>query len=171
MNSPKTVNGLRKYHRYLGFFLAGIMAVYAISGVLLVFRNTDVLQYEQTRTVPLAAGLPAQELGKELKIKRFDVIEETPDLVTFAEGSYNKQTGSATVTRTDYPPLLAKMVHLHKATTDSPLFFLNILFGVALLFFSVSAFFMFLWKSAAYKTGLKFAAGGFLLAMIMVAIS
>ena len=27
---------MRTYHRYLGFFLAGIMAVYAISGIILV---------------------------------------------------------------------------------------------------------------------------------------
>lgn len=32
---------MRVYHRYLGFFLAGIMAVYAISGVVLIFRDTD----------------------------------------------------------------------------------------------------------------------------------
>ncbi|MGB5386876.1 MAG: hypothetical protein WBN20_08840 [Eudoraea sp.] len=37
----KTEQNMRTYHRYLGFFLAGIMAVYAISGIVLTFRNTD----------------------------------------------------------------------------------------------------------------------------------
>ena len=32
---------MRVYHRYLGFFLAGIMAVYAISGIVMIFRDTD----------------------------------------------------------------------------------------------------------------------------------
>jgi uncharacterized iron-regulated membrane protein len=30
-------NSMRIYHRYLGFFLAGIMAVYAVSGVVMIF--------------------------------------------------------------------------------------------------------------------------------------
>ncbi len=37
---------MRIVHRYLGYFLAGIMAVYAISGILLVYRDTDFLKKE-----------------------------------------------------------------------------------------------------------------------------
>ena len=37
---------MRVYHRYLGFFLAGIMAMYAISGIILIFRDTDLLKSE-----------------------------------------------------------------------------------------------------------------------------
>ena len=37
---------MRVIHRYLGFFLAGIMAVYALSGIVLVFRKTDFLKKE-----------------------------------------------------------------------------------------------------------------------------
>ena len=32
---------MRLLHRYIGYFMAGIMAVYAISGVLLIYRDTD----------------------------------------------------------------------------------------------------------------------------------
>ena len=35
---------MRIWHRYLGFFLAGIMAVYSTSGVLMIFRDTDFLK-------------------------------------------------------------------------------------------------------------------------------
>jgi hypothetical protein len=28
---------MRMYHRYLGYFLAGVMAVYAISGIGMIF--------------------------------------------------------------------------------------------------------------------------------------
>jgi hypothetical protein len=35
---------MRITHRYLGYFLAGMMAVYAISGVLLVYRDTGFLK-------------------------------------------------------------------------------------------------------------------------------
>ena len=33
-------------HRYLGFFLAGIMAVYSISGIVMIFSNTDTFKVE-----------------------------------------------------------------------------------------------------------------------------
>ena len=39
---------MRITHRYLGYFLAGIMAVYAVSGVLLVYRDTDFLKKEKS---------------------------------------------------------------------------------------------------------------------------
>ena len=42
---------MRIYHRYLGFFLAGIMAVYAISGIVLIFRDTDFLKMRWSRKV------------------------------------------------------------------------------------------------------------------------
>ena len=42
----KTEQNFRVIHRYLGFFLAGIMIVYAIRGIVLTFRNTDYLQKE-----------------------------------------------------------------------------------------------------------------------------
>ena len=53
MASPKLHMAFRKYHRWLGFFLAGIMAVYAISGILLIFRPTDFLKFEQTLNLSL----------------------------------------------------------------------------------------------------------------------
>ena len=46
-NKPSKVT-MRVLHRYLGFFLAGIMAVYALSGIVLIFRDTDFLKSEQT---------------------------------------------------------------------------------------------------------------------------
>ncbi len=39
---------MRITHRYLGYFLAGIMAVYALSGILLVYRDTDFLKNEKS---------------------------------------------------------------------------------------------------------------------------
>jgi hypothetical protein len=38
---------MRVTHRYLGYFLAGIMAVYAVSGIILVYRDTDFLKVKK----------------------------------------------------------------------------------------------------------------------------
>ncbi len=168
MASPKFHNSFRQYHRWIGFFLAGIMAVYALSGVLLIFRTTDFLKYENTYERQLESGLSGQGLGEQLRIKGFAVVEENSEKVMFRQGEYNKQNGEVVYTLKDYPAPLAKMVKLHKATTNSPLFFVNIAFGVALLFFVISAFLMFIPKALPYKNGLKIAGVGFVFMVLMV---
>ena len=58
MSSKVTLHkSMRIYHRYLGFFLAGIMAVYAISGIILIFRDTDFLKQEKLVQKQLEPGL------------------------------------------------------------------------------------------------------------------
>ena len=39
----------RVLHRYLGYFLAGIMIVYALSGITLIFRKTDSFKVSAER--------------------------------------------------------------------------------------------------------------------------
>jgi len=155
MASPKTHSTLRKYHRWLGFFLAGIIAVYSTSGTLLIFRKTELLKYDQQEQRQLAPELSAKNLGKELGIKEFDVLAQNDVSITFKQGQYNKTTGLATVIRTDYHPILQQLVNLHKATTNSPLYWLNISFALSLLFFVVSAFLCFYRKLNYLKTALK----------------
>ena len=161
-------NSIRKYHRWLGFFLAGIMALYAFSGILLIMRTTDFLQYEQTKERQLPAGLDGASLGPELRLRDFRVLTETSTRVEFANGSYDKSSGVASVTVKDYPPVIGKVVKLHKATTNSPLFFLNVFFGLSLLFFTVSAFLMFLPRLPQFKSGIRIAAAGFVFALLVV---
>ena len=124
---------MRIYHRYLGFFLAGIMAVYAISGTILIFRKTDFLKVEKTVQKELDLNLNAEELGKVLRIKDLKITEQSGDLLSFEGGNYNLTTGLATYTEKDLPVVLKKMTDLHKATTDRPLFFLNIFFFIILI--------------------------------------
>lgn len=168
MASPKFHNTFRQYHRWIGFFLAGIMFVYALSGVLLIFRTTDFLKFEQTSYRQLETGLNGQRLGEQLRMKGYKVEEETDSEVRFEQGRYNKHNGEAVITAKDYPFPLNKMVKLHKATTNSPLFFMNIAFGVGLLFFVVSAFLMFIPRALPFKNGLKIAGVGFVFAVLMV---
>ena len=171
MASAKFHNSFRQYHRWLGFFLAGIMAVYSVSGVLLIFRTTDFLKYDYISEQQLAPNLSSKDLGQNLKLRNFKVEAETPQNIVFNEGEYDKTTGIAKVTKKDYPAPLAKLVKLHKANTNSPLFFLNITFGLGLLFFVISSFLMFMPRAMTYKNGLKIATGGVVFALIVVIFS
>jgi len=171
MASAKFHNSFRQYHRWLGFFLAGIMAVYSVSGILLIFRSTDFLKYEYVTEQQLSPNLDSVSLGQNLRLRNFSIESETEQSIVFSEGDYDKVSGMAKVVKKDYPAALAKLVKLHKANTNSPLFFLNITFGLALLFFVISSFLMFMPRAITYKNGLKIAGGGFLFALLVVIFS
>jgi hypothetical protein len=163
-------NSMRIYHRYLGFFLAGIMAVYAISGIILIFRDTDFLKVEKKVEKELKPNLEAEELGKALRIRELQVTGTDGAIVSFAQGTYNKETGVANYTTKELPLVLNKMTQLHKANTKQPLFFLNILFGLSLFFFVISSFWMFMPGTDVFKKGLYFAAAGLVIALVLIFI-
>lgn len=164
----KKTNKMRLYHRYLGFFLAGIMAVYSISGIVLIFRNTDFLKKENTYQQIIPENISDDMLGEYLKIKNFKITNSENDLVYFEQGVYNKSTRQANYTLKELPFLMNKMTKLHKATTSSPLFYLNIFFGLSLLFFVVSAFWMYLPSTDLFKKGIYFAIGGVILTILLL---
>ncbi len=159
---------MRIYHRYLGFFLSGIMAVYAISGIILIFRNTDFLKQEKVIETQLAPDLSDEEIGKGLKLREFKVDKIESGIVYFKNGTYDQVSGLAKHQVKQLPFILDKMTKLHKANTNSPLYFLNIFFGTALLFFVLSAFWMFMPDSPMFKKGLYFALGGIVLTLMLI---
>jgi hypothetical protein len=166
MNNSKL--SMRVLHRYLGFFLAGIMAVYAISGIVLIFRDTDFLKSEHTEEIKIAPNVKNENIGKALDLRRYNFEREEGDMVYFRNGDYNKKTGVAHITTKELPYILDKMTHLHKASTDDPLYWLNVFFGVSLLFFVLSAFWMYLPKTKVFKAGLLYSLAGLVLTLILL---
>ncbi len=168
--AAKTETKFREYHRYLGFFLAGIMAIYAISGIVLTFRDTDWLRTAKHVSKEIEPGLTADDLGPNLRM-RVMVEKQEGDLIYFNRGgSYNTTTGVAEYDEMSQPWLIEKMNNLHKMTSSNPLSFLAVFFGLALLFFSVSAFFMFKPSASAFKKGMYFAVAGAILTIILILV-
>lgn len=161
---------MRLYHRYLGFFLAGIMAVYALSGIVMIFRNTDVFMKKLEIDEVLPDDTRVEDLGKVLGIRRFEIQREENGIVYFKEGIYNTSTHQALFTKKELPFILEKMTELHKATSDRPLAFLNVFFGIALFFFVFSAFWMFAPGSDLFRKGVYFAIGGLVFTLLMLFI-
>ena len=159
---------MRVLHRYLGFFLAGIMAVYSISGIVLIFRETDFLKKKTVTTEQVAPNVEALQLGKALKMKRYQFEKEEGNIIYFKNGEYNKTTGVASITKSELPYVLDKMTKLHKATTNDPLYWLNIFFGISLLFFVLSAFWMYVPKTKVFRTGLLYALAGMVLTLVLL---
>jgi hypothetical protein len=166
----KTEQAFRVVHRYLGFFLAGIMIVYAISGIVLTFRNTDYLKNEIQVKKIIDANVDPAELGNALDLGRsYSFDRQDGDMLYFNTGGvYNAKTGVATYTIKKLPVLLENMNKIHKMHSGHPLFWLGIFFGVSLLFFAVSAFWMFRPTTSVFKKGLYFTAGGIILTLVLL---
>ncbi len=159
---------MRNYHRYLGHFLIGIMFVYALSGVLLIFRNTDFLKSDREFEKQLEPDIALDELGKSLHIKNLEIIGQEGDIVSFKNGSFNTKTGLANYTVRDLPTVLKKLTDLHKANTDRPLFWLNILFGCSLLFFVISSMWMYIPREKNRRNGIIITLVGIVLTIALL---
>ena len=171
MSSKATIhNSMRIYHRYLGFFLAGIMAVYALSGIILIFRDTNFLKQEKQVNQQLKPGLSAEDLGKAIRIRDLKIESANGTVQNFKTGTYDTATGAVSYTTKTLPKLVEKLTHLHKASTKDPLFYLNIFFGVSLLFFVISSFWMFMPKTSIFKKGLYFTLAGIVLTLVLLLV-
>jgi uncharacterized iron-regulated membrane protein len=159
---------MRVYHRYLGFFLAGIMAIYSISGIIMIFRDTDFLKQENQKVLTVATGLESHAVGAAIKIKNLKIISDTLDVITFPQGTYNKITGVADFKVKELPYLLDKMTKMHKATNKDPLYYFNIFFGLSLFFFVISSFYMFMPGTTIFKKGMYFTLAGIVLVLVML---
>ena len=169
MSSKGTVHKrMRIYHRYLGFFLAGIMAMYAISGTILIFRDTNFLKKEKLVKERLKPGLAAADLGKAIRNRDVKIDSVNGNVQLFKGGSYNTTTGEVTYTTKTLPVLVEKLTHLHKASTKDPLFYLNVFFAVSLLFFVISSFWMFMPETTIFKKGLYFTLAGIVLTVLLL---
>jgi hypothetical protein len=158
----------RLIHRYLGFYLVGIMAVYAISGIAMIFRNDDTFKILENTETTLAVNLDEKTLGEVLEIKGLSILKQKGSLLFFEDGTYNQATGETIYVKKELPFLLDKMTQLHKATTNSPIYWLNIFFGVSLLFFVISSFWMFLPHTSVFKKGIYFTHAGIVMTLIIL---
>ena len=158
----------RLIHRYLGFYLVGIIAVYAISGITLIFRKGDTFKKSVTENIQLAPQLEIESLANQLKINDLNIKNIEGDVYYFDQGQYNIKSGKATYTNKKIPFVLDKMQKLHKATTKSPIYWLNIFFGLSLLFFVISAFWMFMPSTTVFKRGIYFSILGFIMTIIIL---
>ena len=103
-------------------------------------------------------------------MRDFKVEAENGSIVSFKQGTYNRATGEASFTAKELPYLIDKLTKLHKANTKQPLYYLNIFFGLSLLFFVVSSFWMFIPKTKKKKKGLYFTLAGLVLTLLLIFI-
>jgi hypothetical protein len=163
-------NTMRNLHRDIGFFLIGLVVLYSLSGVLLIYRDTDFLKTEQLIETTMAPNLEEQALARELKTKRLIGARQEGDQLLFKGGSYNRITGEVSFRTEKLPQPLEMFVHLHKAPSEKAVSWLTTLFGALLAFMAISSFWMFRSSHKQFKRGMVLATSGFCAAVLMVVL-
>ncbi len=161
-------NTMRTLHRDIGFFLIGLVVLYSLSGVLLIYRDTDFLKSEQVIEITLAPNLEQQALAHELRTKRLIGVQQQGDKLVFKGGSYNQVTGEVSYRTERLPQALDALVHLHKASSEKAVSWITTLFGGLLAFMAISSFWMFRSSHKHFKRGITLATVGFGAAALMV---
>ena len=147
---------MRVLHRYLGFLAIGLTIVYALSGISLLYRDTDVFKVEAVVERDLDPNIPTDKLGQALRIRNFEVTEEKDGIIRFAEGEYDSHTGKAVykAKKTMFP--FDKFTGIHKTAssqTDGMHWFL-LAYAVILLFLALSSLFMFKPSTKVFREGI-----------------
>jgi len=166
----KMIKSVRSWHRDIGFFMIGLTLIYALSGIVLIFRDTDFLKQEKQVSQTIEPGKQASELGAVLRMRDFKVSKTEGDILYFANGTYNKATGELEYISKELPAFLNKITGLHKAISGNKLHWINLIYGFLLLFLAVSAPFMFKSRTKMLRRGIYISAIGFVLVIIYLII-
>lgn len=134
---------MRGLHRDIGYFTFGLMVIYALSGMALIYRNTDFLKHEVTVEKQLKPDMSIEDVGKELRIREIKVTKTEGEIVFFQTGSYNKTSGNAVFTSKEIIFPFNKFINFHKAISSKATHWFNLVFGALVLFMAVSSLWMF----------------------------
>ena len=160
-DTNKTKKNLRWYMRYLhnkiGFCIVAIVIIYSLSGLLQTYRDTDFLKHEVPHEIQLSPNLPASQLSSSLRIRDFKVIKTEGNIVYFQDGTYNTETGAAKFTTKEWYSWIMPFTELHKSSSNGVTHYFTTLFGIALFFMSISAFWMFKPGTKLFSSGVTFA--------------
>lgn len=167
-NGKSAQQVMRALHRDIGFFCLGFVILYAISGSLLIYRDTDFLKQEKQMVKTVKPNLAAEALGKELKIKELKITKTEGDTLYFKNGTYNQVTGVASFTVKELPKVLSKLTELHKSASGKPAHWATLLFGAMLLFLGISSMWMFKPKSSLFRRGLYLSLAGIAVTLILL---
>ncbi len=159
---------IRLLHRDIGFMLVGLTMIYALSGILLIYRSAGFLQSETAVEKKVAVDLEAGELGKALGMRYFKFERQTGDTIFFNGGTYDRTSGIATYTTREHPTVLNMLVQVHKLTNRSALHPLATVYGALLSFLALSSLMMYKPGTRLFRRGISLSAAGMVMAVVLM---
>lgn len=168
-SEKKSINQyMRSWHRDIGFFVIGLIVIYSISGVVLIYRDTNFLKHETLVEKELPPNMESSELEKALRLRDFQVLKTDGGIIYFKNGTYDKETGVAEYSAQELPSWINKFNNLHKSSSKSLVHWFTTIFGILLLFLAISSFWMFKPKTKLFRRGIYFAASGIVVAILLL---
>ena len=113
---------MRILHRDLGYLVFGLVIIYALSGIVLLYCNTDFLKQEAMAERQLKPGLADEKLGREMRLREIRIIKKEGNVVYFQNGTYNKASGMAQFSQKDLIFSFNKFVNFHKAISSNKMY-------------------------------------------------
>lgn len=168
-NSSRNIRWwMRFLHNKIGFFIVGIVIIYALSGLVQTYRDTDLLKHDVLHETTVATNLQETQLGQSLRMRNLKVTKTTGSILYFKEGSYDAATGKAAYTTREWYSWITPFTELHKTPSKSIAHYFTTLFGLAMLFMSISAFWMFKPGTKLFSSGVYLTIGGIIAAIILL---
>ena len=159
---------MRSLHRDLGYLVFGLMVIYALSGTILLYRNTDFMKKEAVVERQLKPGLSDEELGREMRVREFKVTKTEGDVVYFQNGTYNKASGMAQYKQKDVIFPFNKFINFHKSISSNKMHWFNLVIGFIFLFLAVSSLWMFKPKTKTFKRGMILTGIGIVVSILIL---
>ena len=159
---------MRYLHNKVGFFIAGLVIIYGLSGLVQTYRDTDFLKHDVLHEEQLSAHLSEAQLGPMLRQRDFKITKTEGNILFFPQGTYDSETGLAKFTTREWYAWIVPFTELHKSSSRDIAHYFTTVFGVAMLFMSVSAFWMFKPGTKLFSSGVLLTAAGIVAAIILL---
>lgn len=160
---------MRAMHRDIGFLVIGLTLIFAVSGIILVHRDSDLLKAPRQVEKRFHPYLNKFELGLALRMRDFHILREDSTMIYFTpQGAYNKKTGVAIYHTDEVPGFFQKLNKLHRIKSKNKMSWFVIAYCVLLAFLAISSFWMYKPKTKPFKRGIIFTLAGFIIAAILL---
>ncbi len=159
---------VRALHRDVGWFLAGLTLIFALSGIAQVYRDSDFLQHEVQVPAQVEPGLEGEDIGRALRVREFKAERTEGSVTYFRGGQYDAATGQAIRTQKEFLFPLDRFSGLHKQRSKEAWHVVVLVYGGLLAFMAISSLFMFKGGSPMAKRGFLLAGTGFVAALALV---
>jgi hypothetical protein len=103
-----------------------------------------------------------------LRLRDFTVEKNDGNIVYFKNGTYNLVTGVANYTTKEWYGFIVPFTELHKTSSGGAAHYFTTIFGVLLLFMSVSAFWMFKPGTKLFSRGVYMTTAGIIASIILL---
>ncbi|MGE4422863.1 MAG: hypothetical protein AB7D39_11255 [Pseudodesulfovibrio sp.] len=174
MNKPTEKRTLtrtmRSLHRDIGFLMIGLTLMYCLSGIVLIYRDSGFLKFENHVETDIDRGLTSKELEAALHLRRITVERLEAGVIHFNNGEYNVLTGHASYTLQEYPWLVRKFNALHLSPSSSAMHYFGIAYGLLLIFLALSSLLMYKPGTKSFRRGITLSSAGVAMAVMLMFI-